>query len=170
LPDNAKFTFAFPPFYIEGCGSGWFHFLENSARYQESFQSHYGHYHLGWDGFCVILPSGKPGKKMSEGDPCVEVDPVNQDRYVNPHENDTWLRGYVYKLGVPEISFDLLEIRVSTVPVTLWVRKTAGNWLYYQIPVGYWIIDQADDIREILISGQGGSGIWQIDDIKIRVP
>jgi hypothetical protein len=168
LPDNARFTFATPPWYIEGCGGGWFHLLENSTRYQEAFRSSYGHYHLGWDGFCLVPSSGKPGKM--NGGTCVEVDPVRQDRFVNPHQPDEWLRGYVYKRGVPELSFDLLEIRVRNAPVQVWVRKTAGNWLTYNLAVGYWALQQADDIREILISGQRGSGIWEIDDVKIRVP
>ena len=51
LPDHARYTFTYPPWYIEGCGKGWFHLMENSTRYQEAYRSHYQHYHLGWNGF-----------------------------------------------------------------------------------------------------------------------
>jgi hypothetical protein len=168
LPDHARYTFAYPPWYIEGCGRGWFHLMENSNRYQEAYRSHYRHYHLGWDGFCINFSTGNSG--VQSGGSCMEVDPIKQDRSVNPHRNDEWLRGYVYKSGEPEIPFDLLRMRIRENGIRMWVRKSSGNWLHYTIPVGYWTINQADNIREILISGQGGAGIWEIDDLRIRVP
>lgn len=168
LPDHAQYTFAYPPWYIEGCGRGWFHLMENSNRYQEAFRSHYGHYHLGWNGFCINSSTGNSG--VMSGGSCTEVDPINQNRFVRPHANDQWLRGYVYKSGEPELPFDLLRMRIRDNGIRMWVRKSSGNWLQYTIPVGYWTINQANNIREILISGQGGASVWEIDDLQIRVP
>ncbi len=171
LPDHAANTFALSPFYIEGCGKGWLHLIENSNRYQDFYRSNYQHYHLGWNGFCYNFGTGKPG--VQTGGSCIEIDPKKQDRFVNPHTNKEWLRAYVYKSGDPELPFDLLRMRVRNRGIRMWVRKSAGNWLHYVISVGYWTITQADDIREILISGQPGApigDIWEIDDLRIRVP
>lgn len=173
IPDQAEHTFATSPFYIQGCGSGWVHVKENEpARYGSSWGSSYGHYHLMYErGPYCITGSGAAGVKI--GGVCKKVTPENEPRYVGTHTGTQWLRVYVYKSGVPEMTFDLKSIRVRpSQPIKLYFRTSGGAWYHWNsLGVGTWnLAPYAGSIREVLIRGAGTSpGPYFIDNIGVGV-
>jgi hypothetical protein len=173
LPNQAGNTFALPPYYIQGCGSGWVHVKENDvARYGPSWGSGYGHYHLGYEvgGYCN--PGGGYGVWI--GNTCVRLnDPAAHPRELYSHLGDEWIRIYVYKSGVSEMTFDLRRITVNpTRPIRLWFRKASGAWyVWNNLGVGTWNLAQySSGIREVLIRGAGNSALpYGFDDVVVRV-
>jgi hypothetical protein len=174
LPQQAGYTFATSPFYIQGCGSGWVHVKENDpARYGASWGSSYGHYHLLYEKGVLCFPNGGTyGVKV--GNVCVNVpNPATEPRYLGSHTGHGWLRIYVYKSGVAEMTFDLKSIRVRpNQAIQLWFRKANGAWYHWNsLGVGTWNLAQySGGIREVLIRGAGASpGPYFIDDIGVAV-
>lgn len=172
IPDTARFTFATNPWYIQGCGDGWVHVMENgTARYGASWGSNYQHYHLGYTrGEFCLASSGRPGIKS--GSSCLAVNPANEPRDVGSHAGSQWIRVYTYKSGTPEMTFSLKEIKVkNTAGITLWFRKSTGEWRHWsRIAPGWWNLSEASSIKEILIRGADGSAPYFLDDIVVSVP
>jgi hypothetical protein len=173
LPDQAEHTFASAPFYIQGCGSGWVHVKENDpARYGAAWGSSYGHYHLMYErGTYCITGGGDAGVRI--GGVCVKVTPENEPRYLGTHTGTQWLRIYVYKSGVAEMTFDLKSIRVlPSQAIKLYFRTTGGAWYHWSsLGVGTWnLAPYAGSIREVLIRGAGTSpSPYFIDNIGVAV-
>lgn len=173
LPDQAGHTFASSPFYIQGCGSGWVHVKENDpARYGAAWGSSYLHYHLMYEkGPYCIAAGGNYGVKV--GNSCVQVTPANEPRYLGTHTGTQWLRIYVYKSGVSEMTFDLKSIKVlPSQAIKLWFRTAGGSWYHWNsLGVGTWnLAPYAGSIREVLIRGAGSSpGPYFIDNIGVGV-
>jgi hypothetical protein len=172
IPDNAKFTFATWPFYIQQCGDGWVHVQENDrARYGPAWGSDYKHYHLLYErGEFCITPGGQPGIKS--GSSCVQVDPVREARLVGSHHGDQWIRVYTYNQGRPEMDFSLKEIKVKAgAGIALYFRKSTGEWrVWNRLPPGWWNLSEAASIKEILIRGADGMGPYFFDDMLVSVP
>lgn len=174
IPQKAGHTFATNPYYIQGCGTGWVHVKENDvARYGSSWGSGYNHYHLMYEkgGFCV--PSGG-SYGYHNGSTCVNVlDPATEPRYLASHHGTQWIRIYVYRSGVPEMTFDFKSIRVKgTQGIKLYFRKTDGSWWHWNnLGPGTWnVAPYAAGIREILIRASGGSSSsYSFDNVVVGV-
>ena len=174
IPQKAGHTFATSPYYIQGCGSGWVHVKENDvARYGASWGSGYNHYHLMYEkgGFCV--PSGG-SYGYHNGTSCINVpDPATEPRYLASHHGSQWIRMYVYRSGVPEMTFDFKSIRVKgSQGIKLYFRKANGNWLHWNnLGPGTWnVAPYAAGIREILIRASGGSASsYSFDSVVVGV-
>jgi hypothetical protein len=174
LPDKAGHTFASSPYYIQGCGSGWVHVKENDvARYGSSWGSSYNHYHLMYEkgGYCV--PAGGSWGYQLNGNCVLVPDPATEARYLAAHYGNQWIRVYVYKSGVSEMTFDFKSIRVKgTQSIKLWFRKADGSWWHWNsLGVGTWnVAPYAAGIREILFSASGSStSSYSVDDIVVGV-
>jgi hypothetical protein len=174
LPDKARHTFASSPYYIQGCGSGWVHVKENDvARYGSSWGSSYNHYHLMYEkGAYCIAAGGNAGYQLN-GNCVVIPDPATEARYLASHYGNQWIRVYVYKSGVSEMTFDFKSIRVKgTQSIKLWFRKADGSWWHWNsLGAGTWnVAPYAAGIREILFSASGNStGSYSVDDIVVGV-
>lgn len=174
LPDQAKFTFASNPWYIEPCGLGWVRVMENpSSRYGEAWGSDYGHYHLGYQrgAFC-ITGGGQPG--IMSGSSCVAIaDPTLENRVLGSHSPDHWIRLYVYEQGPRDMTFSIKGIRVKEgADIQLWFRQVDGDWrVWRRLGPNKWGLPGASGIREVLISGAAGATApFFIDDIVVSVP
>ena len=168
IPDQAKYTFATAPFYIQSVGNAWVHVKENNgAGYNPAFTSDYKHYHLSYP-FC-IRPDGQAGKTV--GSNCVAVDPVKEPRNVDTHDGSQWIKIYAYDRDRPERVFDLLQIKVTNGPLQLWFKKKSGGWQYWpSLGQGTWNLSPyCTDITQVLISGSGNSTIG-FDDVKVNMP
>ncbi|WP_020532905.1 hypothetical protein [Flexithrix dorotheae] len=172
IPDNARNTFTFWPYYIQKIGTGWVHVKENDgANYNEGFRSEYNHYHLTYQHFePCFLSSGNFGKPS--GSSCLNFDPTLQNRELFTHSGDHWIKVYVYDYENPSRKFDLLEIKVVKGPIQLWFKEASGGWKYWQsLGVGRWnLSNYCKNIKEVLISGQQDFSPIGIDDLKIKVP
>jgi hypothetical protein len=174
LPDRAGHTFASSPYYIQGCGSGWVHVKENDvARYGSSWGSSYNHYHLMYEkgAYCI---TGNGGWGYLSGNSCIAIaDPALEPRYLASHYGNQWIRIYVYKSGVPEMTFDFKSIRVKgTQGIKLWFRKADGSWWYWSnLGPGTWnVAPYAAGIREILIRASNNStSSYSFDDVVVGV-
>lgn len=174
IPDQAGHTFATNPYYIQGCGTGWVHVKENDvARYGSSWGSGYNHYHLMYEkgGFCV--PAGG-GYGYHNGATCVKVtSPATEPRYLASHHGSQWIRIYVYRSGVPEMTYDFKSIRVKgTQGIKLYFRKVDGSWWHWNnLGPGTWnVAPYAAGIREILIRASGGSAAsYSFDNVVVGV-
>jgi hypothetical protein len=175
LPDQAGYTFASSPFYIQGCGSGWVHVKENDdARYGPSWGSGYLHYHLMYQKGPYCTPANGPYGYRNSSGTCVKVaDPEEEPRYLASHAGDQWIRIYVYKSGVSEMTFDFRSITVKgNQPIKLWFRRSSGSWAHWNsLGAGTWnVAPYAASIREILISASGNSfASYSFDTIKVTV-
>jgi hypothetical protein len=175
IPDKAGYTFASSPFYIEGCGSGWVHIKENdTARYGASWGSSYGHYHLMYEKGPYCVPSGGNFGYQPSGGGCVKVsDPATEPRYLSTHHGDQWIRIYVYKSGVPEMTFDFKSLKVKgTQGIKFYFRQVDGTWLHWNnITPGTWNLSAyTTGIREVLIrSSQGSPNSYSLDNITVAV-
>ena len=168
IPDQAKFTFAAAPFYIQSVGNAWVHVKENNgAGYNPAFTSNYKHYHLSYP-FC-IRPNGQAGKTV--GGNCVAVDPVKEPRNVDTHHGSQWIKIYAYDRDSPERVFDLLQIKVTNGPLQLWFKKKNGGWRYWSsLGQGTWNLSSyCTEITQVLISGSGSSSVG-FDDVKVKMP
>lgn len=174
LPDRAGYTFASSPFYIEGCGSGWVHVKENDvARYGASWGSSYNHYHLMYEKGPYCFPSGGNYGYQS-GNSCVKVtDPATEPRYLASHHGTQWIRVYVYKSGVAEMTFDFKSIRVKGAQgIKLYFRKADGSWWHWNdLGTGTWnVAPYAAGIREILFRASNNSASsFSVDNIGVAV-
>lgn len=178
LPDQAGHTFASSPFYIQGVGSGWVHVKENDvARYGSAWGSGYNHYHLMYEAGPFCIPSGGTyGYQLNffGGSLCIPVvTPASYPRYLASHHGTQWIRVYVYKSGVSEMTFDFRKIRVrGTQGIKLYFREANGNWLHWNnLGPGVWnTAPYAGGIREILIRSSNNSpNFYSLDDIEVRV-
>ena len=174
LPQQASHTFASAPFYIQGCGSGWVHVKENEpARYGAAWGSSYGHYHLMYEkGPYCIAAGGSAG--YSSGGSCIKIaDPAKEPRYLGSHTGTEWIRIYVYKSGVSEMTFDLKSIKVlPSQAIKLYFRTAGGAWYHWNsLGVGTWnLAPYAGSIREVLIRGAGASPApYFFDSIGVAV-
>ena len=174
LPDRAGYTFASSPFYIEGCGSGWVHVKENDvARYGANWGSSYAHYHLMYEKGAYCIPSGGNYGYQS-GSSCVKVtDPATEPRYLASHHGTQWVRVYVYKSGVAEMTFDFKSIRVKGAQgIKLYFRKADGSWWHWNnLGTGTWnVAPYASGIREVLMrASNNSSSSYSIDNIGVAV-
>ncbi len=172
IPDNAKFTFATFPFYIQQCGAGWVHVTENDpARYGKAWGSNYRHYHLLYErGQLCFISATQPG--ILSGSTCVAVDPLHEPRFVGSHSGDQWIRVYTYNQGLPEMVFSLKEIKVkASAGITLYFHRSTGEWRVWNLlPPGWWNLSEAASITEILIRGADGVMPYFFDDILVSVP
>ena len=171
IPDQAAYTFATSPFYIQGVGNAWIHVKENNgAGYNPAYTSNYQHYHLGYEKgpFC-ITSNGKAGVEV--GGNCVAVNPVEEPRSLATHHGSQWIKIYAYDGGNPERVFDLLGIKVTDGPLQLWFKKKNGGWWRWSsLGVGTWNLSAySTEITQVLISGTGSSSIG-FDDVKVKVP
>ncbi len=168
IPDQAAFTFASSPFYIQGVGNAWIHVKENNgAGYNPGFTSDYKHYHLSYP-FC-IRPDGKAGK-LSNGN-CVAANPVKQHRTLDTHHGSQWIKIYAYDYNSPQRTFDLLGIKVTNGPLQLWFKKKNGGWYRWSsLGEGTWNLSaHSTGITQVLISGSGSTSIG-FDNVKVKVP
>lgn len=168
IPDQAKYTFATSPFYIQSVGNAWVHVKENNGPgYNPAFTSNYKHYHLSYP-FC-IRPDGQAGKTV--GGNCVAVNPVKEPRNVDTHDGAQWIKIYAYDYNNPERVFDLLEIKVTNGPLQLWFRKKSGGWKYWSsLGKGTWNLSSyCTEITQVLISGSGSTTIG-FDNVKVKMP
>ena len=168
IPDQAKYTFATAPFYIQSVGNAWVHVKENNGPgYFPAFTSNYKHYHLSYP-FC-IRPDGQAGKTV--GDNCVAVNPVKEPRNVDTHDGSQWIKIYAYDYNTPERVFDLLEIKVTNGPLQLWFKKKSGGWWHWSsLGIGTWNLSSyCTEITQVLIAGSGTSSIG-FDDVKVKMP
>jgi hypothetical protein len=174
LPQKAGHTFASSPYYIQGCGSGWVHVKENDvARYGASWGSGYNHYHLMYEKGPYCIPAGG-SYGYSSGGSCVNVpDPATEPRYLASHHGSQWVRIYVYKSGVAEMTFDFKSIKVKGPQgIKLYFRKANGSWLHWNnLGTGTWnVAPYAAGIKEILIRASGNSASsYSFDNIKVGV-
>jgi len=172
IPDQAKFTFASFPFYIQQCGDGWVHVKENDrGRYGQAWGSDYGHYHLVYErGEFCLTPGGQSG--IMSGSSCVAVNPLHEPRFVGSHQGDQWIRAYTYSRGLPEMLFSLKEIKVKAgAGIRLYFRRSTGEWrVWNRLPPGWWNLSEAANIKEILIRGADGGTPYFFDDMLVSVP
>ncbi|MCI0437215.1 MAG: hypothetical protein L0271_26795 [Gemmatimonadetes bacterium] len=174
IPQQAGHTFATSPWYIEGCGSGWVHVKENDvARYGSSWGSSYNHYHLMYEKGPYCIPSGG-SYGYHNGFSCVKVTtPATEPRYLASHHGSQWVRIYVYKSGVAEMTYDFKSIRVKgSQGIKLYFRKANGSWWHWNnLGPGTWnVAPYAAGIREILIRASGGSASsYSFDNVTVGV-
>ncbi|MEM1137744.1 MAG: hypothetical protein AAGI07_18035 [Bacteroidota bacterium] len=171
IPDNAKNTFTYWPFYIQKVGNAWVHVKENNElKYREAFRSNYQHYHLGYENFEPCVDQNFNFKKPV-GNNCINFDPTLEPRKLSTHYGDHWIKVYAYDYDSPSRVFDLLEIEVTKGPIQLWFKKSEGGWYNWSsLGVGRWnLSNYCIEITEVLISGIDHSSVG-FDDLKIKVP
>ncbi len=170
IPDQAKYTFASSPFYIEKVGNAWIHVKENNSGYSAGFISNYNHYHLSYQNFEPCFSSGVSFGKPS-GSACLDFNPVKENRTVNTHHGSQWIKIYAYDGSNPKRTFDLLQIQVTNGPIQLWFKKKSGGWWRWSsLGSNTWNLSAyCTDITEVLISGAGSSSIG-FDNLKVNVP
>ena len=171
IPDQAAYTFAGAPFYIQGVGNAWIHVKENNGPgYSSSFTSNYGHYHLSYEKGPICF---KSNGEVGTGSPnnCVAVDPVKEPRSVDTHDGSQWIKIYAYDSTRPERVFDLLSIKVTNGPLQLWFKKKSGGWWHWSsLGEGTWNLSAySTEITQVLIAGTGRSSIG-FDNVKVKVP
>ena len=171
IPDQAAYTFASAPFYIQGVGNAWIHVKENNGPgYGSSFTSNYGHYHLSYEKGPICF---KSNGEVGTGSPnnCVAVDPVKEPRSVDTHDGSQWIKIYAYDSTRPERVFDLLSIKVTNGPLQLWFKKKSGGWWHWSsLGEGTWNLSAySTEITQVLIAGTGRSSIG-FDNVKVKVP
>jgi hypothetical protein len=110
----------------------------------------------------------------SSGGSCVNVpDPATEPRYLASHHGSQWVRIYVYKSGVAEMTFDFKSIKVKGPQgIKLYFRKANGSWLHWNnLGTGTWnVAPYAAGIKEILIRASGNSASsYSFDNIKVGV-
>jgi len=170
IPDQAKYTFATSPFYIQQVGTAWIHVKENNgANYNANFRSNYGHYHLSYENFVPCFQNGGVGKPS--GNNCIPVNPVLEPRRLDTHYGNEWIKIYAYDYDSPQRVFDLLSIKVTNGPIQLWFKKNGGGWWYWSsLGTGTWNTSAySTGITEVLISGTGTQSIG-FDNVQVRVP
>lgn len=171
IPDQAQYTFASSPFYIQQVGNAWVHVKENnSGNYSPALKSNYGHYHLSYQNFTpCVKPNGQFGKPHGGG--CMNINPVLEPRKVDTHHGTQWIKIYAYDYDHPKRTFDLLEIKVTNGPIQLWYKKAGGNWYKWSsLGTGTWNLSAySTGITEVLISGTGNSSIG-FDNVKVTIP
>ncbi len=170
IPDQAKFTFAASPFYIQQVGTAWIHVKENNGtNYKPGFRSDYGHYHLSYQNFVPCFTDGQFGKPS--GNNCVPISPVLEPRTLDTHDGKQWIKIYAYDYTNPQRVFSLLGLKVTHGPIQLWFRKQGGGWLHWSsLGVGTWNTSAySTNITEVLISGTGTQSIG-FDNVKVDVP
>jgi hypothetical protein len=125
--------------------------------------------------FCLPA-SGNYGFQWTFGSTsiCIPVpDPAAHPRYLASHHDSQWIRVYVYKSGVSEMTFDFRSIRVrGSQGIKLYFRKANGSWLHWNnLGPGTWnTAPYAGGIREILIRAANNStSSYSLDDIEVRV-
>lgn len=171
IPDNAKNTFTYAPFYIQQVGTAWVHVKENNTgNYKPQFKSDYKHYHLSYQNFNPCITNGQYGKPTSGGG-CVSFNPVKEPRKLNTHDGTQWIKIYAYDYDHSSRIFDLLGLRVTVGPLQLWFRKSNGTWYHWgSMGVGTWDISAySTSITEVLIAGSGSTSIG-FDNVKVLVP
>ncbi|MEM6843047.1 MAG: hypothetical protein AAF632_12535 [Bacteroidota bacterium] len=173
IPDQAKFTFAPAPYYIQKVGNAWVHVKENSGPgYNPAFTSDYKHYHLSYSGEFCITPNGKPGKMVNGN--CVEIsNPTKEPRSLDTHAEDQWIKIYAYDYNSSQRVFDLLSIKITNGPVQLWFKKKNGGWLRWSsLGAGTWNLSSyCTDITQVLISASNGTyGSVGFDNVKVKMP
>ncbi len=171
IPDQAKFTFAASPFYIQKVGNAWVHVKENNgAGYNPAFVSDYGHYHLSYQNFTPCFTSdGEYGKPS--GSACLSINPVKEARKVDTHDGSQWIKIYAYDYDSPKRTFDLLGIKVTKGPIQLWFKKKNGVWLRWSsLGIGTWNLSAySTEITQVLISASGNYSIG-FDNVKVNMP
>jgi hypothetical protein len=171
LPDQAAYTFASAPFYIQPVGNAWIHVKENNdTNYYPDFRSDYRHYHLSYQNFVPCLGSdGKFGKPS--GSSCLPFNPVLEPRTLDTHDGNQWIKIYAYDRTNPSRVFDLLDINITNGPIQLWFRQASGGWFYWpSLGTGLWDTSAyTQGITEVLISGTGYQSIG-IGALQVRVP
>lgn len=171
VPDNAKNTFTFWPYYIQQVGNAWIHVKENNGSgYNTAFTSNYQHYHLSYQNFTPCFTSGGEFGKPS-GNACVNFNPIQQPRTVNTHHGSQWIKIYAYDYDSPKRTFDLLGIKVTNGPIQLWFKKEGGGWWRWSsLGEGTWNLSAySTEITEILIGGTSSSS-FGFDNVKVKVP
>ena len=173
IPDQAKFTFASAPYYIQKVGNAWVHVKENDGSgYNSAFTSNHKHYHLSYDGEFCITPNGKPGKIINGN--CVEIaNPVKEPRSLNTHDEDQWIKIYAYDYNSSQRVFDLLSIKFTDGPIQLWFKKDGVGWLRWSsLGTGTWNLSSyCTDITQVLISASNGTyGTVGFDNVKVKMP
>ncbi len=171
IPDQAKYTFASAPFYIQAVGNVWFHVKENSSNnYNPNFISNYGHYHLGYQNFVPIFNwNNGTVWKLVNGQP-IFVQPLLEPRTVSSHYGDQWLKIYAYDYNSNHIPFEFWGIKVINGPIQVWMQKLDGSWSKWSsLGEATWSFAYARDVKQILISGVD-SDSYTIDNIKVKMP
>ncbi|WP_276371910.1 hypothetical protein [Chryseolinea sp. H1M3-3] len=171
IPDQAKFTFATSPFYIQAVGSVWFHVKENNGNgYNPDFTSDYGHYHLGYQNFVPIFNwTNQTVWKVINGQPIL-VQPLLEPRTVSSHYGNQWIKIYAYDYNSSQIPFEFWGIKVINGPIQVWMQKLDGSWSKWSsLGEATWSFDYARHVKQILISGVG-SDSYTIDNIKVKKP
>ncbi|WP_028980308.1 hypothetical protein [Sporocytophaga myxococcoides] len=99
-------------------------------------------------------------------DPATEPNPQATSMF-----GSDWFAYYMQRSGTGRINFDLTQINVTGVPITLWFKAANGNWYYWaSLPKGRWNLPGATNIQEVHIRAASGlsSDHWGIDDILVR--
>ncbi len=173
IPQDALYTFAVWPFYIQQVGNAWIHVKENNQtrRIGGAYTSDYGHYHLSYQYF---VPEYNPGtgipcKPFNGG--CVNIDPVQEHRYLSTHTADQWIKIYAYDYDNPSRVFDLKGIFVRTGPIKIKFRKQNGQWYQFSSvePGVYNFSSISSGITQVLITSASGSPI-SFDNVKVHIP
>jgi hypothetical protein len=171
IPDDAKFTFASAPFYIQSVGSAWFHVKENNGNgYNPNFTSNYTHYHLGYQNFVPIFNwNNSTVWKLINGQPIL-VQPLLEPRTLSSHTGDQWIKIYAYDYDNDHLPFEFWGIKVINGPVQVWMKKLDGTWSKWSsLGEATWSFSYARNVTQILISGVDNAP-FTIDDIKVKMP
>jgi len=171
IPDQAKFTFATSPYYIQKVGDVWFNVMENNGQgYNPNFTSHYNHYHLTYQNFVPIYSNGAVWRVIN-GQPIL-VQPVLEPRTLSSMAGleRQWIKIYAYDSNSANIPFEFWGIKVINGPIQIYMQKLDGSWSKWSsIGEATWSFDYARDVRQILISSVDGDS-FTIDNIKVKMP
>ena len=173
IPNNAKNTFTYWPYYIQQVGNAWVHVKENNGtNYRPAFRSDYQHYHLGYEHFVPCNLGGSIGDfGKPNGGNCMPFNPIYEHRVLSTHYGDHWIKIYAYDYDSPSRVFDLLEIEVVNGPIKLYFKKAGGGWYHWSsLGEGRWnLSNYCTGINQVLISGTSSASV-SFDDLKIKVP
>ena len=171
MPDDAKYTFASAPFYIQPVNNVWFHVKENNGGgYNPDFTSSYGHYHLGYQTFVPNINwNNGTVWKLINGQP-IYVQPLLEPRTLSSHWGDQWIKIYAYDYNSSHIPFEFWGIKVINGPVQVWMQAPDGTWSKWSsLGEATWSFDYARNVKQILISGVSYDS-FTIDNIKVKMP
>lgn len=170
IAEDALNTYAAWPFYIQQVGNAWVHVAEKSDG-ARMISSDYGHYHLSYQYFEpeVNLQTGNLCKPTSEG--CVDINPLQEHRFVTTHSHDQWIKIYAYDYTNPSRVFDLKGIFVRSGAIKIIFHKASGQWYQFSNvePGVYNFSSITSDITKVLITSVSG-GPSSFDNVKVHVP
>lgn len=150
-PNICNNSFVVWPGYIQSTGGSDWGYAWMSNGPGTTFLPHNtgDHYHIGG----LFDPANEPNPKATS------------------MFGSDWFAFYMQRSGTGRINFDLTQINVTGVPITLWFKAANGGWYYWaNLPKGRWNLPGATNIQELHIRAASGlaNDKWSIDDILVK--